>query len=285
MQNGFMWRAFTALYFLLLSLLPAVFPSSRAAAQGDLLVAPKRVVFEGRERYKELTLSNTGKDTARYAVSFIHYRMSEDGSLKQLPSDDSGLLFADKFVRFFPRSVTLLPGESQVVRLQLTKTGQMENGEFRSHLYLRSIPQQIPSGDTVIKTTDRNAITIKLNAVFGIAVPVILRVGESTTKVDVSHSSFQPSDKPFVKITLNRAGNMSCYGDIMVEYISPSGRVTKVGELNGIAVYTPLQKREVKLGLRTIPGIDYKAGKLHVVYQLTESSSQNSIGQTEIYLN
>lgn len=286
MQNTFLWRSvFVSFYFPTIFLLFTLLPFLKSQAQGNLLVAPKRAVFEGRERYKELTLSNTGKDTARYSISFIHYRMTEDGSLTQLPASDSSLLFADKFVRFFPRSVTLPPGESQVVRLQLTQTGEMKNGEYRSHLYLRSDPQQTPPGDTTTKVSNRGDITIKLNAVFGIAVPVIVRVGESSTKVGVVDGTIRLSDKPFVNITLDRTGNMSCYGDITVDHVAPSGTVTRVAHLNGIAVYPPLQKRYVKLALNTVPGIDYTTGKLHVVYQAPENNNQNSIGQAEIYLN
>ena len=37
----------------------------RAQAQGNLLVTPRRVVFDGSSRVMELNLANTGRDTAR----------------------------------------------------------------------------------------------------------------------------------------------------------------------------------------------------------------------------
>lgn len=272
-------------FILLFSLLLTLSPSSRTAAQGNLLVAPKRAVFEARERYKELTLSNTGKDTARYDISFKHYRMKENGSLEELSAPYAGTRYADSFVRFFPRTVTLGPGESQVVRLQLTQTGRMVEGEYRSHLYFRSVPKPRPLGETETKKSDSSAITIKLNAVFGIAVPVIIHVGEVTTKVGLSNCSFEKTDMPFVKMTLDRTGNMSCYGDITVDFVAPSGAVTRVAEQKGLALYTPLEHRQVKLALRMAPDLDYTKGKLHIVYKAQENLSQNSIGQTEISLN
>lgn len=260
-------------------------PSLKATAQGDLLIAPKRAVFEGRERYKELNVSNIGKDTARYEISLIHYKMNEDGSLQKLLAQDAGILFADSFVRFFPRTVTLSPGESQVVRLQLTQTGAMTNGEYRSHLYFRSVAKQKPLGETETKKVDSNTLSIKLNAVFGIAVPVIIRVGENNMKVGVSNCFVDKTGSPSVNMTLEREGTISCYGDITIDHVAASGAVTRVAELKGIAIYTPLEKRRVKLALRTIPGIDYTTGKLHVVYTAKENLSQSSIAQTEIYLN
>jgi hypothetical protein len=288
MKTFFIRRSLHAsLYFLFIQLLVLLllYPTSKAAAQGNLLVAPKRAVFEGRERYKELTLSNTGKDTARYDISFKHYSMRENGSLEEFSDSNTVTAFADSFVRFFPRTVALAPGESQVIRLQLTQTGRMVNGEYRSHLYFRSVPKPKALGESQTQTTDSNAISIRLNAVFGIAIPVIIHVGESTTKVGLSSCSFEKADQPIVKITLLRTGNMSCYGDITVDYVAPSGAVNRVGEQKGIALYTPIERRQVKLPLRIAPGLDCTKGKLYIVYKSQENLSQNSIGQTEIYLN
>jgi P pilus assembly chaperone PapD len=101
-------------------------------AQGNLLITPRRIVFEGGKRTQEVNLANTGTDTARYAVSMIQYRMEKDGSFKELTAPDSGQNFSDKFVRFFPRNVTLAPNETQVIRLQIINPQQLKTGEYRS---------------------------------------------------------------------------------------------------------------------------------------------------------
>jgi P pilus assembly chaperone PapD len=49
------------------------------SAQGDLLIFPKRIVFEGRNRIEQVILSNTGKDSATYNISFVQYRMNDFG--------------------------------------------------------------------------------------------------------------------------------------------------------------------------------------------------------------
>jgi len=41
------------------------------SAQGNLLVAPIRVVFEGAKQKEDLNLTNIGQDTAVYLISFI----------------------------------------------------------------------------------------------------------------------------------------------------------------------------------------------------------------------
>lgn len=274
------FASFVSAFLLTLLLISAI----QVSAQGNLFIAPKRVVFEGRDRYKELNLSNTGNDTARYEISFIHYRMKEDGKLEELKTIDSGFQWADPFVRFFPRVVTLAPGETQAVRLQLTQMNKLENGEYRTHLYFRSVPGANARNNFELKKADSGSISIQLNPVFGIAVPVLIRVGESTTKIQLSNCSFENATAPLVKMTLHRAGNMTFYGDISIDYISPGGVVTRVAEQKGLAVYMPNSERHLKLAVNNASGVDYSKGKLHIVYKSAESLSPNSIAQTEVYL-
>ena len=117
-----------------------------AHSQGNLLITPRRVVFEGIKKTQELNLANTGKDTAKYNVSIVQYRMKEDGSFQEITTPDEGQNFADKFIRFFPRTVTLAPNEAQVVKMQLIKTDQLKPGEYRSHVYFRAVPKQTALG-------------------------------------------------------------------------------------------------------------------------------------------
>ena len=56
----------------------------KATAQGNLLVTPKRVVFEGLKRSEELNLANVGSDTATYMISFIQIRMKVDGYVETI---------------------------------------------------------------------------------------------------------------------------------------------------------------------------------------------------------
>lgn len=54
-----------------LGILFSCFAATTVAAQGDLLITPKRVVFEGKTRMQELSLANIGTDTVKFMVSFM----------------------------------------------------------------------------------------------------------------------------------------------------------------------------------------------------------------------
>jgi hypothetical protein len=271
-------------YLIIILLLLQILCSHRAMTQGNLLLLPRRVIFEGAKRYEELNLANTGKDTARYVISLMHVRMKEDGGFEEISQPDSGEAFADKFIRFFPHSVVLGPGESQVVKIQLTKISELAPGEYRSHLYFRAIPDNVPLGEEGPATD--SGISIRLIPVFGISIPVIIRNGTPTTQVRLSDLSIQMVEDtiPILAMTFHRTGNMSVYGDISVYYTSASGKTTLAGTAKGIAVYTPNAARGFRLTLDKKRAINYHSGRLSVEYSTGEDNHPVRIAGADLVL-
>jgi hypothetical protein len=254
-------------------------------AQGNLLITPRRVVFEGSKRSFDLNLANTGKDTATYAISIIQIRMTEDGGFETITEPDPNQRFADRFIRFFPHTVTLGPNEAQVVKVQLTRTNELATGEYRSHFYFRSVPKAKPLGESN-SSGDTNSISIKLTPIFGISIPVIIRVGEPSVDVSISNLNlYMVNDTiPKLKLVFNRTGNVSVYGNLTVEHISPEGTITNVGVANGIAIYTPNTIRRFQFNLNKIDGVDYHSGQLHVVLNSSSDIKSERLAEAELIL-
>jgi hypothetical protein len=259
--------------------------SIKSNAQGDLLLFPKRIVFESSKKSQTLNLANSGKDTVRYLISVVQARMTKEGGFETINQPDSGQHFADKYFRFFPRNVVLGPNEAQSVKIQLINTNGLEPGEYRSHIYFRAEPDKKPLGETE-PVKDSTSISVNLIAVFGISIPVIIRVGESTTQVSISNASFElkMDSIPSLKVTFNRTGNMSVYGDISVDHISLQGKVTHIGIAKGMALYTPNVERHFNLLLDKAAGVDYHKGKLHVTYTTQPDAKSVKIAETELML-
>jgi hypothetical protein len=224
-------------------------------------------VFDGQKKIQELNLANTGKDTARYLISLIEIRMNSNGTFEKITEPDSGQLFASSFLRLFPRSITLAPGEAQLVKLQLIKTGQLQTGEYRSHIYFRAVPDTRVQGETV-KRKDSTSISVSLTPVFGISIPVIIRTGPADTKINLTDISLDtPTDAPAnLHLTVRRQGNHSAYGDINVDYVSEKGKVTTLASVKGLAIYTPNPFRRFHMTLDKKTGIDYHNGRLRISY-------------------
>jgi P pilus assembly chaperone PapD len=273
----------TSYFFLLLFAASCL--SLKSFAQGDLLLYPKRIVFEGPRRSQVLNIANTGKDTVRYLISVVQMRMKEDGSFESIGQPDSAQHFADKNFRFFPRNVVLGPNESQTVKMQLVNTDQLEPGEYRSHLYFRAEPEKQPLGEEAA-AKDTSSISVRLVAVFGISIPVIIRVGEITSKVSFSDVSLkmEKDSIPALKIAFNRMGNMSAYGDVSVDHISLQGKVTRIGLAKGMALYTPNVVRYFNLSLDKNAGVDFHKGKLYIAYTTQPDAKSVKIAETELML-
>jgi hypothetical protein len=239
----------------------------KLCAQGDLLITPKRVVFENNKQKEEINLVNIGNDTATYSISFVQYNMKEDGSLVIIEKPDSGQLFADPYLRVFPRKITLAPREPQVVSLQCRRSADMATGEYRSHLYFRSEKNNKPLG---IENTgaDTSKLKIQLIPVFGLSIPAIIRSGDVAVSSSLTNLKLQnlPDFTQILNITINRTGNSSAYGDIVVQFFPVKGKPIDIGRLNNVGVYTNINKRQISVKLKSIINGAVMPGKLKVQY-------------------
>lgn len=252
-----------------------------AHAQGNLLLFPKRLVFEGTKKSQDLILQNIGDDSATFLISFTLIKMMADGSIVQLTEPDTSQHNASDNIRFYPRQVKLAPKESQVVKVQVIKSNELQTGEYRSHLYFRAVPKPHPLGET--PPVNDSAISVRIVPIFGISIPVIIRKGSPTTAISISdvQLQFQQDTLPLVHFTIHRTGNMSAYGDIRIDHISAQGKVTRMGEASGLAVYSSNPLRNVIVALKHDPLVDLHKGKLHVVFA---AQGIQQIAQREIYL-
>jgi len=241
--------------------------SFQSIAQGNLLITPIRLVFEGNKQKENLNLANIGKDTAIYSISFVQKNMKEDGSFVNIDKADSGQMFAEPYLRIFPRKVTLAPRESQVIVLQYRRKPDMVAGEYRSRLYFRSEKNYKPLG---MGNAERDSTTLKVQLIpiFGISIPIIIRTGAvnvsaalSDLKLDIQQNTIQN-----LKLTIHRTGNISLYGDIIIQYVPTQGKPYQIGIAAGVGVYTEINKRYMVVKLKNTSGKPLKNGKLKVQY-------------------
>ena len=251
----------------LLSLLSTLMPL-RAQGAGDLLVNPTRVVFEGRKRATELNLSNVGTTKATYRLSLVRMEMSENGGFRQLPSERvPGQVAPEDLIRFSPREVTLDPQESQTVRLQLRKPADLPPGEYRIHMAFQSIPPVPEAADSA--TSPAKGLSIKIVPVFGVAIPLIIRQGDTSATATLTDLAYdQPRQE--LHFSLQRQGNQSLYGDFKATFKPASGAEEVIGEANGVAIYTPNLVRRMVLAA---PIKAKGGGRIHLTYALPETET------------
>jgi hypothetical protein len=259
--------------------------SCKTYAQGDLLVTPSRVIFEGSTQKEVLNLVNMGNETATYSVSFVQRAMKEDGSFIEIAQPELGQNFADPYVRIFPRQVTLAPREAQTIVLQYRRKADMRPGEYRSHLYFRSEKNYVPLGDSKA-AKDSKSLSVELIPIFGMSIPVIIRTGETKVTASLTNLKLESNDqtKQNLSFNINRIGNISLYGDIRVQFIPENGKPFDVAAVNGVGVYTNINSRKMTLSLDNNTGQLLKKGKLQVTYRSHDEAKAVVYAATDLLI-
>ncbi len=255
-------------------------------AQGNLLITPKRVVFEGNNQQAELNLMNTGTDTATYSVSLRHYNMSEEGILQMIEKSDTAQDIADPYLRIFPRQVTLAPGEAQVVMMQYRRKPGMKEGEYRSHVWFRSEKNYEPLGKQQ-PSLDSAQMSVSVIAIFGITIPVIIRTGQVNVSTTLSGFKLETeTDKrQTLQFMIHREGDYSTHGNVVVEYVPDQGKPYQIGMLKGLSVFTNIHQRSVSIKLNYVPGLVLKSGKLRVRYTSPDEAKYSIYAEAMISRN
>ena len=252
-------------------------------SQGDLLVTPVRVIFDGNKQKEEISLVNIGNDTAVYTVSFLQYNMTEEGTIELINNKSDNQMFADKYLRIFPRRVVLGPRESQVLRLQLRRSADMIPGEYRSHLYFRAEKESAPIG---LSTGDEKLMSVQITPVFGISIPVIVRTGDVSVKSSITDVKLgNPQDSLMtLKLSISRSGNMSVYGDIIVDFIPARGKPVEIGSVRGVAIYTSISRRNFTVRLNDT-NMDLSRGRIRVRFTTPKDFPYEVFAEKELALN
>jgi hypothetical protein len=218
------------------------------AAQGDLLIAPTRLVLDGR-RGGEVILSNIGNQEATYRVTLELRRMTPEGELQ--PVDEAQANAAEKaameMVRYAPRRVTLPPNEPQAIRISARPGPELADGEYRVHMSFTAIPKAQPV-EPVTAPTQTSGFAINLVPLYGITMPIIIRKGELqvTTALANARIVASPGGQDFA-VDIARTGTESTYGDLLVY---KRGSNEPVFIARGIGVYPEIAARHLSL---TIP--------------------------------
>jgi hypothetical protein len=259
----------------------------QTSAQGNLLITPMRVVFEGNKQKAELNIANVGTEMATYSISFRQYIMDDQGKLTLIEKPDSMQMIAEPYLRIFPRHVTLAPGEAQVVMLQFRRKKDMLPGEYRSHIWFRSEKNYEALGKMGKPTIDSNQLSVTITPIFGITIPVIIRSGDVSVSATLSNLKMEIRQDtiPYLNLTINRTGNISIYGNITIEYIPPHGKSYQIGVVKGVGVYTSINKRAISIKLTKTPGLTLKNGKLKVLYTSSDESKYIVYAEEDLELS
>lgn len=254
----------------------AVAPAN--AGVGDLLVAPTRIILDGR-RGTEIVLNNVGDEPATYRISVEFRRMTPDGNLVDVTDPTPQEKAAADMIVYAPRRVTLAPHEPQSIRIAARPPQGLPDGEYRVHLLFRAVPAPTPVAPT--DGAPVKGLHLQLIPIYGVTIPVIVRLGNLQATAGISNVELEKKDgKEEIGLDLSRSGGRSTFGEVLV--LKP-GVKDPIAIQKAVAVYTELGKRHV-----TIPVDDnYKgqiSGPVTVQYIETYEDGNQKLAETQAVL-
>lgn len=220
---------------------------------GDINLFPKRVVIDDRTRIASVGLYNRAAASGEYEITVSDMVMQRDGRLVELASLQDAAArdavhTASGFLRWSPRHVTLPASEAQMVRIMARVPPDLPPGEYRSHFTVVSVPPETggTSIDEAAGVEKSDGIGVRIVPRFGISIPVIVRVGETTLSAGFKDMKLtaQPGGPSAFSLTITREGTRSAFGDVT---ITAPGAKRPIAEIKGIGVYTEIAERAVQV--------------------------------------
>jgi hypothetical protein len=240
-------------------------PLAPVAAQGDLLVAPTRLVLDGRQG-GEVILSNVGAEEAVYRVTLELRRMTPDGNLEIV--DESSANATEKaaleMVRYAPRRVTLPPGEPQAIRISARPGAELPDGEYRVHMSLSAVPQVRPVAPETEASVD-GGLSIRIIPVYGITMPIIIRKGDLEATAGLANPRLQQDERGTTfTVDITRQGTASVYGDLLV-YRQSGGDPLFIAR--GVGVYPEIAARESSFAISQEQAAALRSGAVRIEFR------------------
>ncbi len=218
------------------------------SAHASLALSEYRLYFDGRTKSNSLMIRNTSDKSLDYKLTLTHKDMTEEGNLVEVTESEVVGRSAKPLLRFSPRRGVIKPREVQAIRMMVRKKADLAFGEYRAVLKIIASEAQ-----------DATSAGISLRSKIAYSIPVIVRHGQLEVQSDlVNPQLITQNGQPTIMFWQTREGNRSLYGDFKVI----SNDETVIGELNNLAVYTPLTRRKVY-----IPLTEEVSGPITIQYQ------------------
>jgi hypothetical protein len=201
-------------------------------------------------------------------MEMVNHRQLPNGQRVAIDEPMEGEHFAEPYIRFSPRQILLPPGEPQRIRFMLRAPGDLEDGEYRSHIQLMRLPD--PEDETVEAPDD--AVGIDLQAIYGVTLPVIFQRGDLsvTGYIDAQAAQRNEDGSAYIPLKVWGEGNRHLRADI---FLLEDGE--DVGRRSGIAVYVSTPFREF-----SVPVPEDTTGQLS--FELRDTETGEVIARTDV---
>ena len=213
----------------------------------SLMIKPSRVVLDERNRTTEVTLLNSSDTTKVYHIEWEEKKQTTAGSYIDVDSSTNEFK-ASSMISHSPRKVTIKPGEYQKIKLRADIPRDLAEGEYRSHLLMRVVNDEVAPTDDGAK--GQKLVIIPL---LSFTIPVMVRKGppKTTSEITSIQQKINKDGQKQLQVNLKHQGDYSSYGNLYAYMKVGTSSTEKIGEIHNIALFRETSQRIVNIPLHT----------------------------------
>lgn len=215
-------------------------------SNAQISVSPVNLFINNRTGLGNLYISNPGEVSREVQITFDFGYAASDTLGDILMVYDDTIAAADYdlggYIRIFPRSFILGPGEQQTVRFQVTPLTNKPDGMY----WTRAV---ITSGMTVNDLEMEmlsESVGAKINYVFRQNIPVFY--GKNQLKTGIAVKNIRTSadqDQLVVLLSLERTGNSPWNGTVTAELLGAGGNVIVSKKQTSVVYFNTFRRLEI----------------------------------------
>lgn len=249
---------------------------------GQITITPTSIFLDQNSRIGNMMVINNSDDAQEITLDFVYGYLEsyEDGSVELLMENDEEDEITDtsyslsEYIRGFPQSFTLNPGQRQSVRLFVNPPADLEDGTYWTRILVGSAAESPAVGTA--STTDITAnINITLNQNLGL----FYKNGDVSTGIEVENITSTRTESGInTLVKYNRTGNSPFIGTVTTrvmqrdEVISTNRRSTTLFFGGTYAVENEIENLE--------PG-DYRV-EVSFVAERNDIASENLVSMSPV---
>jgi hypothetical protein len=217
-----------------------------AAKASSVLVAPHHIFIDHRVRSASIQLFNAGDQTEEVSIETLFGYPATDSLGRVYLYTDSTEASAEsqhrsaaRWIRAFPRRVTVRPGQRQTVRLLAQPPSDLPDGEYWTRVVVHAKGQRVP----LAGIPDSSSIQVGLDLEVRTVIALTYRKGEVSTGIRLSRVAPRiVGDTLYARPLLERDGEAAYIGVLHTELVDSTGEVVRQWE-EQIAVYESLHRQ------------------------------------------
>jgi fimbrial chaperone protein len=260
-------------FFALVITALAVFAGLTPRAEAAITITPTLIVLEGRDRFADVSLLNTGGEINTYAITWQYKEMQENGSYINLSTPPEGFDLTQNIV-VTPKRVTIESQKVQKVRLALRLKGEPPApGDYKAHLYLKEASS---ASDSQGGQPGKVQLGVKVR--MGFSIPVVYRVGESNATAKIGEAQIRRDEKTGqLQAIVSVERSDSPYGIMGTLSVYHNGEV--IGSVKNANIFREVKKRQFIVGLKAQ---DLTTGNLRIVLKDYKADSEKIFAEKTI---